>query len=117
MTYRAVLHGTTSASSSKILRHIEQWTSEGVTISIQNILINLDPSCVLVIDSISDNECEETDQPNSNNIGVAAAIGSTVVAVVILSLSIAVTIVAVSLFKWRRNFIRTRTDEKRYTFL
>ena len=125
VTYRAVLHGTTSASSSDLISYIEQWISDGVTISIQNILINVDPSCILVIDSVRDNECGATDQPTvvttlydtsrpSNNIGVAVV--STVVAMVVLSLSIAVTIVAVLLFKWRKNFNRTRTDEKRYYF-
>ena len=119
VTYRAVLHGTTSASNSDLILYIEQWISDSVTISIQNILINVDPSCVLVIDCVHDNECGATDQPTvvttlydtsslSNNIGVA--VGSTVVAVVVLSLSIAVTIVAILLFKWRKNFNRTRTD-------
>ena len=81
----------------------------------QNILINVDPSCILVINSISDNECGASEQQtmdrSSNNIGVA--VGSTIV-VLILSLSVAIPIVAVLLFKWRKN--RTRADEKRYNF-
>ena len=34
VTYRAVLHGTTSASSSGLISFIEQWISDGVTISL-----------------------------------------------------------------------------------
>ena len=110
VTYRAVLHGTTSASSSKILRHIEQWISEGARISIQNVVINVDPSCVLVIDSVRDNECGATDQPTvvtSNDIGVAVGCAGAVV--LILSLFIAIPIATVLLLKQRKR----RTEERR----
>ena len=119
VTYRAVLHGTTSASSSDLISYIEQWISDGVTISIQNIIINVDPSCVLVIDSTRDSECGATDQPtvvtildvtsrSSDNIGVA--VGCTGAVVLILSLFIAIPIAVVLLLKQSKR----RTEERRY---
>ena len=57
VTYRAVLHGTANASSSDIISHIEQWISEGVAISVQNDLINVDTNCVIEISSDDDSEC------------------------------------------------------------
>ena len=57
VTYRAVLHGTANTSSSDIISHIEQWISEGVAISVQNVLIDVDTNCVLEIASNLDKEC------------------------------------------------------------
>ena len=61
----------------------------------------MDPSCVLVIDSVRDNDaCGATDQPTvvtSNDIGVA--VGCTGAVVLILSLFIAIPIATVLLLK------------------
>ena len=61
VTYRAILHGTANASSSNIISHIEQWISEGAAISVQNVLINVDTTCVLEIASNLDSECTVSD--------------------------------------------------------
>ena len=82
VTYRAVLHGTVNASSSDIISHIEQWISEGVSISIQNVLISIDTKCVLEIASNQDEECSAVRSSDQ----IATIVGSTVSIVLILLL-------------------------------
>ena len=107
VTYRAVLHGTTSAFSAEIISHIEQWVSEGVTISIQNVLIDIDTNCVIEITSNRDGECGVTAESTvvtviakePSNGGI---IGGMVSMVVICILTV-VIIVSMGLFlKWRK---------------
>ena len=41
VTYRALLHGTTSANSSELISHIEQWMTEGAIIMVQRVLMTI----------------------------------------------------------------------------
>ena len=113
VTYRAVLHGTTSAFSAEIISHIEQWVSEGVTISIQNVLINIDTNCVIEITSNRDRECGVTKESTvvtviakepSNSVG--GIIGGMVSMVLICILTVVIIISVSFIFlKWRNSKI------------
>ena len=74
---------------------MEQWISDIVTIPVQNILINVDSSCTVIISSFDDRECQELSEGpilNSSNI-YAAIIGGTI-SCLLLFLIIAVFTVA-----------------------
>ena len=118
MTYRAVLHGTSSASSSQILKHIEQWISEGATVSIQSVIYNVDQNCVLAISSNHDNVCKIADEATtfvikSENNLTGGVIGGTVAVVLIMTLIIATSMMVV-LFVKRRKKIHDKTTHLRY---
>ena len=118
MTYRAVLHGTASTTSSQLISHIEQWTAEaGATITIQRILLEVDGSCTVAVSSLTDGECQLRNADlttSSSNIG--AIIGGVVVAVVILLLIFAISVVTVCLVKKRQIKAKPSqpNDGKRY---
>ena len=117
VTDRAVLHGTSSASSSQILRHIEQWISVGATVSIQSVIYNVDQNCVLAISSNRDNECKSTYEitisviKSENNL-TGGVIGSTIAVVSIITLIIATSMIVV-LFIKRRKKIHDETTHLR----
>ena len=98
VTYRAVLHGTVNSSSSDIISHIEQWISEGVSISIQNVLISIDTKCVLEIASNQDEECSAVRSSDQ----IATIIGSTVSIVLILSLIASCSVLVALILKRTR---------------
>ena len=106
VTYRAVLHGTANASSSIIISHMGQWISEGVAISVQNVLIDVDTNCVLEILSNLDSECTVSDEvtmvaKESSNI-VSGIIGGVVTIVFIIIALMAIVGVIALLLKWRK---------------
>ena len=109
VTYRAVLHGTSSASSSKILRHIEQWITEGTTVSILNVIYNVDQNCVLLIYSNRDNECKMADesiQPAVSSGNLTGGVRAGTVATV-LTVTPAMTIILTAVYftkKRKKNF-------------
>ena len=118
VTYRAVLHGTSGASSSQILKHIEQWISEGATVSIQSVIYNVDQNCVLAISSNHDNECKMADEATtfvikSENNLTGGVIGGTLAVVLIMTLIIATSMMVV-LFVKRRKKIHDKTTHLRY---
>ena len=51
VTYRAVLHGTASATSSELISQIEQWTVEGATMRVQHTLLNVTRTCAIAASS------------------------------------------------------------------
>ena len=106
VTYRAVLHGTTNATSSQLISQIEQWTAEvGATITIQRILLEVDGSCVVAVSSLTDEECQLRNADlakSSSNINIGAIIGGVAAALVILLLVFVLTVISVFLVRNHR---------------
>lgn len=102
VTYRATLHGTTSANSTQLISHIEQWTAEeAAAITIQQVLLRVDGSCTVAVSSLVDDECQKRNtrsdsEPASSNViiisGVALATVIIVVIVVIIVSTVAICI-------------------------
>lgn len=62
VAYRAIIHGTATTNSSKLVSFIKQWTIQGAAIIIQRIVLNVDSSCTVAIPSILfDEECPTMD--------------------------------------------------------
>ena len=67
VTFRARLHGTAHATSSRLIEDIEDWVNTTMLISVQGLRVNID-ICPVVITSFGDPQCpDETTQPNSQS--------------------------------------------------
>ena len=101
VTFRAVLHGGTKASSSKLSSFIEQWIRNDVTIPIQSVLINVDSSCMVAISSFDDGECQ-IDSEKHTNTSSSAVIGGTVAGLLLLLILSSAVIIALLIMLWWR---------------
>ena len=106
VTYRAVLHGIASATSSELISHIELWTAEGAVIRIQQVLLEVDGSCDVAISSLKDEECLSPFN-SVNPFNSAAIIGGTVAMAMLLLVFVAALVTAFLLCKK----LKTQTTE------
>lgn len=103
VTYRAKLHGTTSANSTQLISHVEQWTAQGAAINIQQVLLRVDGSCRVAVSALVDDECQKRSvrsdstngNDNNNNIIfiISGGVLATVITVVIIVIVIATVVV------------------------
>lgn len=103
VTFRAILHGTATASSSEIVSHIKQWITNGVTIPVQSVLINVDSSCTVNISSFDDRECQLmsfSTQPRNDN--TSAIIGGIASALLLVLISAGGAVIILLWFRKRR---------------
>ena len=107
VTYRAVIHGTTSVNSSRLISHIEQWIAEGTNVIIQQMLLRVDGSCTVAVGSLEDEECP-LNNPNSpiaskNNDNSFAFIGGALAIGIIAGISITsfISIITLCLLRHR----------------
>ena len=99
VTFRAILHGGTKVSSSELSLYIERWIRNDVTIPVQNVLINIDSSCMVAISSFDDGECQVNSEQHTNNSS-SAIIGGTVAGLLLLLiLSSAVVILSLVILR------------------
>ena len=113
VTYRAIVHGTASATSTQLISYIEQWTAEGAIIIIDQLLLSVDASCPVAISSIFTNEeCPSSSQKISSEsvftkpansdtgIEVPAIIGGSTVAVIgVVIIASAAVIITILILK------------------
>ena len=102
VTFRAVLHGGTKASSSELSSYIEQWIRNDVTIPIQSVLINVDSSCTVAISSFDGGECQIDSEKHTNNSSSAVIGGIVAGLLLLLILSSAVVIALLIMLWWRK---------------
>jgi hypothetical protein len=101
VTFRAVLHGGTNASSSELSLYVEQWIRNDVTIPVESVLINVDSKCMIAISSFDDEECQINSEQTMNN-SLSAVIGGTVAGLLLLLLLSSVVIIALLIMFWWR---------------
>ena len=119
VTYRAVLHGTANATSSQLISQIEQWTTEGGTITVQRVLMTIDGSCTVAISSITEKEeCPslEMESPSSPVHYNVISIITGGAASVVIALIVAVTVI-VSLLLLRKHRAAIKLQHNRYYIL
>ena len=102
VTFRAILHGTTKASSSEIIRFIEQWISNQITIPVQSLLINVESRCTAIISSFDDGECPLKSKQSRNDYILADIGGSVSALLLVLILASDVIIIVILLLLWFR---------------
>ena len=101
VTYRARLQGTPTYTHSQLIDLIAQWIVEDGLVRVQQVLISVDKSCQVGINSFSDPECSSV--ASGEDGGVDTAVVGGVVSVIVIALITAVTItvivIVVVLFK------------------
>ena len=113
VTFRAILHGRTKASSSELSSYIEQWIRNGITIPIQSVLLNVDSSCTVAISSFDDTECQQQ-SPTKNNSSII--IGGTV-AGLLLTLTLSSAVIIALIMLWLRKKQKLFFKSSRYELL
>ena len=117
VTYRAELHENGRATVSELVRFIEDWITEagGVGILIQSLLVRVDGSCVVMLSSIVETEC----QPRliaSGGPDTGAIVGGIVAIVVVLILAITISTITVTalVLRSRRDALKLQEPPRRY---
>ena len=102
VTFRALLHGGAKVSSSELALHIKQWIIHDVTIPVQNVLINIDSSCQVVISSFDDRECRADSIQSINSNKTPAVVGGIVSCLLLFLVLAGFMIIALLWFGHRR---------------
>ena len=63
VVFRSKLYGTANTTASEVTTHINQWISDGVSIVILGLILDIDPTCPVQISSFSDPECQTATSP------------------------------------------------------
>ena len=92
VVFRSKLHGTEDTNASTLTTYISQWTSSDTSISVLNLILDIDPTCPVRISSLRDPECGSF--PTEIVAGV-------VVSVVILIISVTFVVALVLIKRWR----------------
>ena len=118
VTYRAVLHGTASATSSELISQIEQWTAEGAGIIVQQILLEVDGSCTVAVSSLTDEECQprNTDsvKSSSNTGGIIGGVLTVLILLVIVVITVVMVVSILFVKKHQTKSKSPQTSSKRY---
>ena len=115
VTYRATLHGTLQASTSPLIRDIQDWLSSNTPLLVQAQLLNPDPTCAVAISSSSESECrpdKTTTQgtttqgmettPITENTTISTGIIAGVIIVVVIAMVI-VLIIVIIVVRYKRS--------------
>lgn len=62
VTFRARLHSSPTSTPMELINHIIYWIENGASIAINGILLSVDQSCDIVIESFSEPECQREQQ-------------------------------------------------------
>ena len=94
IVFRSKLHGTEDTNASTLISYISQWTSSDISITVLNLILDIDSTCPVRISSLRDPECDA----EMRSFPTEAVVAGVVVSVVILT----IFVVAVVLIKrWR----------------
>jgi len=114
--FRSKLYGTASRTASEVITHINQWISGDVSIIVLGLILEIDPTCPVLISSFSDPECQlatsppsgtgattSTEVPSGTNTTTSteAIAAGVVVGIVIIAIVVVVFVIAVIITRRR----------------
>ena len=102
--FRANISGSGQTTSSQLIRHLNDWISTGIFLSIQAQQLKA-AKCSVMISSNSDQECEAS-QSTAAGVNIATSIGVPVAVVVILSIIVSILIV-ISVVVYQKSRVKT----------
>ena len=115
VAFRGRLSNTEKATASELISYIQQWISNGVSISILGLIFDIDPMCTVAIEMLSDPICEEDStatgedstatSDSSSGLSVGAIAGGTVAGVTMVTMVVIAGVVGVLL--WMRCHTRS----------
>ena len=94
VVFLSKLHGTEDTNASTLTTYISQWTSSDTSITVLNLILDIDSTCPVCISSLEDLECEMMSFPTEV---VAGVVGS----VAILTISVTFVVAVVLIKRWR----------------
>ena len=101
VVFRSKLYGTKDTNASTLTSYISQWTSSDISITVLNLILDIDSTCPVHISSLRDPECEFVEiRPFSTE----AVVAGVVVSVVILTISVTFVVAVVLIKRWRTSF-------------
>ena len=65
VVFRSKLYGTATTNASEIITHINWWISGDVSIVVLGLILEINPTCPVLISSFSDPECQFLTSPPS----------------------------------------------------
>ena len=65
VVFRSKLYGTSTTNASEVITHISQWISGDVSIIVLGLILEINPTCPVLITSFSDPECQFPTSPPS----------------------------------------------------
>ena len=95
VVFRSKLHGTDDTNASTLTTYINQWTSSDTSITVLNLILDIDSTCPVHISSLEDLECEMRSFPTE------AVVAGVVVSVVILITSVTFVVALILIKRWR----------------
>ena len=121
VTYRALLHETHQISALELQHILEEWISSGRAIAVQSLVLQVDPSCPVLVTQVNDAECLMINTPplittksatgsntvvesdsNSNPIAVIVGGASGATLGVVLLVGVVVIVVIVTIVKHKQ---------------
>ena len=90
VVFRSKLNGTVTTNASTLTNYINWWTSSGVSITVQGLILDLDSMCPVRISSFSDPECASVTDVSAIVGGVVA--GVCVIAITVIAVGIVVVV-------------------------
>ena len=98
VVFRSKLHGTEDTNASTLMTYIRQWTSSDTSITVLNLILDIDSTCPVRISSLSDPECEFMEM---RSFPTEAVVAGVVVSVVILITSVTFVVALILIKRWR----------------
>ena len=77
VTFRAHLYATFTSSPQELIYYIINWVRSGVSIPINGLLLTVDRSCDVAIESFSELECTKYQQHQTTELAVTAGVITT----------------------------------------
>ena len=120
VTYRGEICLTDTANVFDLITHIEEWTAEGVSILVQQVFIEVDSSCRVVIESFNENEClprstiTTSESPRIASNAIIGGAVSAVVLVLILIICIVAITTVILVLKSRKALYKLENNKNRY---
>ena len=88
VTFRAQLHGTSTASAMELAAQYEKLLAGGLVLNVEAQLINVDSNCPVVIESLNEAECTIMLFTSSTSETVSNSTSGTLILSIVISMSI-----------------------------
>ena len=116
VVFRSKLFGTATTNVSEVINHLKQWTSSHVSIFVLGLILEIDPTCPVIISSASDPECQLATSPPSGTSATTpteAIAAGVVVGIVIIAIAVVVVVIVVIIRRRRSASWKLRDPNER----
>ena len=90
VTFRAQLHGTSTASAMELAAQYEKLLAGGIVLNVEAQLINVDSNCPVVIESLNESECSNT---FTTSLTSETATSGTLILYIVISMPVIVILI------------------------